>query len=347
MFGLALSLIVLIATLSVMNGFERDIRDKLLSRTPHITALGTHQLDPYSLPLLEPFLKKTEKFYHTKMLLADYGYLQVTVIFSDSIVEPKISTALLSHVSSIKPLKLLYFSSKKALFNTMPSLITITPLTSVEDDQLDIFLPLSEKDRFTGLIVTPMQGIWLNNPMLVDQSSNMLRSYYPTTHFVTWRESYASLFEALTSEKRLIFVVLSLLIVLIYVQLGLTLLLIFKEKEKDMVALYFFFNGWSSVYRIFFYYGLFNVVFGTFLGCLGGYCVALYLPDMIMLLEKIFHCTVLPYEQYYSKHLPSEVRWDDILFIGSATLIAGTLAAHLIAKSVLSKKIDQLLRHNQ
>jgi lipoprotein-releasing system permease protein len=347
MFGLALSLVILIATLSVMNGFERDIRDKLLSRTPHLTALGTQQIDVKSIAELEPLLRKTENFYHTKMLLPDDQYLQVNVIFSDTIEQPTVSSALVKTIGPIKPIKLMCFSRKKALWQPIPMIVSITPVFVIDDQQLDIFLPLSDKDLFKGLIMQPMQGFWLDNPLLVDQAESLLKNQYPKVSFISWKQTYSSLFEALQSEKRLIFIVLSLLIVLIYVQLALTLLLIFKEKEKDTITLYFFLKARSSIYRVFLSYGLLNVIFGTMLGCFGGYAFAHFLPDIIVCFERIFHCTVLPYEQYYSKHLPSEVRLDDVIFIGIVTLLAGIIACHFIVKNILSKKIDQLLRDHQ
>jgi lipoprotein-releasing system permease protein len=347
MFGLALSLIVLITTLSVMNGFERDIRDKLLSRTPHLLAPGNHLVESQYLPALQPLLQKTECFYHTKMLLPDYNYLQVNVIFSDGVDEPTLSSALFKMIDKIAPMKLMFFTNKKVLWQPVPVLTTIEPVKVIDDQQLDIFLPVAEKERFKGLVMSPMQGFWFNEPFLVDQAQAILQKTYPKVYFVSWKETYKSLFEALHSEKRLIFVVLSLLITLIYVQLALTLLLIFKDKEKDMISLYFFMNGWNSVYKIFFYYGLLNITFGVVLGCIGGWVVAHSLPDVIIFFEKVFHCTVLPYDQYYSKHLPSEVRIDDIIFIAITTFILGVLACHFIVKSVSVKKIDQLLRQHQ
>jgi len=331
----------------VMNGFQRDIRDKLLSRTPHLIASGTHQLEDDVLmqPLLA--LKKSEKFYHTKMLIPELSYLQITVIFSDAVEYPTISSALLSYFHRLKPFSVIFFKDKKVLGQSIPSSVTINPELSVKDEQLAVFLPLRSQELFKGLFLYPMQGLWFLDPMKAAAAKTYLQEYYPSVSFIAWQDTYASLFEALNSEKRLIFIVLSLLIVLIYVQLALTLLLVFKDKEKDSVALFFFLEGISSIYKVFFIYGLLNVFFGTVFGCLGGWFFAQWLPSMVQLLEQCFHATVLPYDQYYSTTLPSDVHFSDVVFIGGSTFVAGIVACHFIVKSVCSKKIDQLLRYHQ
>jgi ABC-type lipoprotein release transport system permease subunit len=75
MLGLAFSLTIFITTLSVMNGFERDIRDRLLNRAPHLILFEEKKINT---ELLEPAIRKNIKaqefFVQTKMILPDFSY---------------------------------------------------------------------------------------------------------------------------------------------------------------------------------------------------------------------------------------------------------------------------------
>ena len=347
MFGLALSLVVLISTLSVMNGFERDIRTKLLSRAPHMLVWGQQRLDYEIKSSLATLVQKQDYFYQTKMLLPDYQFQQIQVIFSEAIDKPTVSSSLAAIINTSRPLSLMSFGKKKVLWQPVPHVLSIAPEATKEDDLLTYYLPLSYKERFPELTLLPMVGLWLHDPMLVEQVQRELHNLYPEYTVTSWKDSYSSLFEALHAEKRLIFIVLSMLVVLIYVQLALTLLLIFKEKEKEMISLYFFWRGWPAVYRVFMRYGLLNVTFGTILGCLFGALVSRALPSVVAFLEKTFNMTVLPYEQYSFKQLPSELMMSDVFLVGGGTFLLGFVFCHFLVKKITTQSIERLLRQHQ
>lgn len=349
MLGLAFSLTIFITTLSVMNGFERDIRDRLLNRAPHLIIFEEKKINPDILnPTIRKNIKAQEFFVQTKMILPDFSYQQVQVIFSELIDDVTVSTALAAQTNCLDmDLKLMTFKSKKALWQPVPIIVTIVPVKELPDSQLIVYLPIAYKEKFKGLQLYPIQGIWLNNIMAVDDLDKALKEQDPSLMTVTWKKSYATIFDALLSEKRLISVVLTLLIVLIYVQLALTLILVFKDKEKDMIALYFFKGGARSVYDTFYLYGALNVTLGVILGCFGGFFVSKSLPTIVNFLENLFNFHILPYQQYYVKVFPSEFLWEDLIISGSVSLIVGLATTHLIVKYVSQKKMEQLLRQYQ
>lgn len=343
MVGLALSLVVLITTISVMNGFEHDIRDHILSRAPHLLVMGSQPQLAVTTPLVTE-----QKFEMTRMLLPQYQYQQINIIFSDDIELPKVSTAFASRFSAVGQLDLLYFKEKTLMGQPIAVKKEIALSGSVRLDEVpQIYLPSSMKSEFIGLSLLPMQGYWLKNPYQTELLEKELLAYQPSAKLASWKKSHASLFEALQSEKTLMMVVLSFLIGLIYVQLALTLLLIYQDKEKDMVALYFFSGGPKAVYRTFFLYGAFNIISGTLSGLFFGWQLAIWLPSLVKLIEKSFGIRFLPYERYYSSSFPSDFHWQDFGIVGVCTILLGLLFCHMIVQQFVRQPIAHLLRKHQ
>lgn len=343
MVGLALSLMVLITTVSVMNGFERDIREHILSRAPHVMMMGMQNTDPVKTAIVTE-----QKFELTRMLMPQYQYQQINVIFSDDIESPKVSTAFASRFASLGSLELLYFKEKTLLGQpiAVKKEIALSGQARV-DDLPQIYLPGAMKNDFGGLNCLSMQGYWLKNPYQTEVLENELLTSHPAAKLMSWKKSHASLFEALQSEKTLMMLVLSFLIALIYVQLALTLLLIYQDKEKDMVALYFFSGGWGAVYRTFFLYGAFNIISGTMTGLLLGWQLAVWLPSIVRVVEINFGVRFLPYERYYSTAFPSDFHWQDWTMIGVLTLVLGLCFCHLIVHQFVKQPVAHLLRKHQ
>lgn len=343
MIGLALSLVVLITTLSVMNGFERDIREHILSRSPHVLVMGARNNKPVTTPVLQ-----RQNFELTRMLLPQHQYQQVNVIFTDQVDVPKVSTAFSQKFSAMGRLDLLYFKEKTLMGQpiALKKEITLSGMSRV-DDLPQVYLPVSMKDEFIGINTMPMQGFWLQNPYKTEPLEKELAAIQPGVKLLSWKKSHATLFEALQSEKTLLTLVLTFLIGLIYVQLALTLLLIYQDKEKDMVALYFFCGNWGAVYRTFFFYGAINIVCGTIAGLFLGWKLSVNLPTIVGVIERYFSIRLLPYERYYSKVFPSDFHWDDWGFIGLSTLILGLFFCHLIIQQFVRQPVAHLLRKHQ
>jgi ABC-type lipoprotein release transport system permease subunit len=326
-----------------MNGFERDIREHILSRSPHVLLIGAQTTQSLNHDIVT-----IKRFYLTRMLAPQYQYQQINVIFSDEIVEPKVSTAFAARFPSTGRLELLYFKDKSLMGQPIAIKKDIMLSGSViVDDMMQVYLPSSMITDFTSMSYMPMEGFWLKNPYSTDTLEKELLSQQPSAKVVAWKKSYAALFEALQSEKILMTLVLSFLIALIYIQLALTLLLIYQDKEKDMVALYFFSGGRQAVYRVFFIYGALNIISGTAAGLLLGWQLAQNLPWVVKKIETWCHIRFLPYERYYSTSFPSDFHWQEWANIGFWTLLIGLLFCHFIINQFIKQPIEHLLRKQQ
>jgi len=324
MLGLALSLSILIVTLSVMNGFERDIRHKLLTKSPHIIAFHTHEL---ALPEEQEKILQVEKAYQVRLLLPQWNYQQIHASVSDRVETRQISSALLSTHT------LAHFIDFIGICSSSQTLtqFSLDDFTVFDDRSPILLLPMKDFAIVKDLGAVKIQGFWLHDPFDVDAVTFSLKQKYPHVQILSWKDQHQSFFDALSGEKRLISFVLSLLIILIYIQFALTLVLLFNDKKHDLIVLNSCCENKNMVYETFFLYGCYNVVFGTVIGLIGGSFIATILPSLTQFLENTFQFEFLPYQHYSSHTLPSDLLYSDLIYTGLFALIFGVLTSHVLA----------------
>ena len=348
--GLALSITILLTTLSVMNGFDIHIKEKVMSRMPHIysSTIENKELKKLSHEYSSQ-IDKVGTFYQTKLLVPKWNYLQVHVFISDDFDVPMISSALASQYSwsPQEEIELWGFSHKKIFGKSYPHNYKVL----IEGERVDsiyaIYLPSYFAQKFKALSLQNITGFWLKDPFDAQKMKLEFKNKASNDIFYSWVDQYVSLFEALSAEKRLVGVVLSLLIILIFFQLNLTMILIFKDKQKDMVALFCFLNGRKSIFRVFFSYALINIVFGVIFGALLGWMVSNYLPMAVSFIEQLFNFEILPYGQYAFDTLPSLFLISDLIYVSIFSLITGVICSYFLIKKLSSASILKTLRQYQ
>ncbi len=118
-----------------------------------------------------------------------------------------------------------------------------------------------------------------------------------------------NLFAALKLEKRVMFIILSLIVLVAAFNIISALIMIVMEKNKDIAILKSMGATSRSIMKIFVYQGLIVGVIGTALGCTAGLTVALNLQKVSQFVENIFHFKFLPGDVYYLSELPSKVNY--------------------------------------
>lgn len=320
--GLGLSLSVLIVTLSVMNGFEKDIRDALFLKTPHIIALHTHQIDSYP-----PEIVFSDKYYQLRVLLPQSFFQQALVLISSRWENRLVSTSLFYKKDIPASLEVL---SVGAHYQMRPLLLN--DIHSFQDYQPVLLLPIQDAEIFDKKNLITTQGFWVKNPFEVDRVLSDLQVLYPHVKFLTWSEQYQQFFDAMMSEKILLSIVLSFLIVLIYGQFALTLILIFNDKKEDMNTLrHYSFSSFCAC-KTLFYYGLYNVCIGVILGLFGGVTFSLILPDSVAVVEKILGYRFLPQRRFFEYSLPTEISAQDLVWTSGLTFVFGVFVSYLLAQ---------------
>ena len=153
-----------------------------------------------------------------------------------------------------------------------------------------------------------------------------------------WMQMNKNLFAALKLEKRVMFIILSLIVLVAAFNIISALIMIVMEKNKDIAILKSMGATSRGIMKIFIYQGLIVGVIGTFLGCVAGLSVALNLQKVSLFVEKIFHFKILPGDVYYLSELPSQVNYGDIIVIIIGTVIVCFLST--IYPSLRASRLD-------
>lgn len=153
-----------------------------------------------------------------------------------------------------------------------------------------------------------------------------------------WIQMNKNLFSALKLEKRVMFIILSLIVLVAAFNIITTLIMVVMEKNRDIAILKSMGATAKSIMKIFMVQGLIIGAAGTILGCIGGLFVALNLEKISVFIEKIFGFKILPGDVYYLTELPSQVNYGDVLIIVAGTMLICFLST--IYPSLRASRLD-------
>lgn len=153
-----------------------------------------------------------------------------------------------------------------------------------------------------------------------------------------WMEMNKNLFAALRLEKRVMFIILSLIVLVAAFNIITTLIMVVMEKSKDIAILKSMGAKSGSIMNIFILQGVIIGAIGTLLGAAGGIAVALNLSKISVFVENLLGVKILPGDVYYLSELPSRVNYGDVAVIIAGSLILSFLST--IYPSWRASKLD-------
>jgi lipoprotein-releasing system permease protein len=153
-----------------------------------------------------------------------------------------------------------------------------------------------------------------------------------------WMQMNKNLFAALKLEKRVMFLILSLIVLVAAFNIISALIMIVMEKNKDIAILKSMGATSRSIMKIFVYQGIIVGITGTALGCIAGLTVALNLQRISQFVEKMFNFKFLPGDVYYLSELPSQVNYGDVVLIVIGTLLVCFIST--IYPSLRASRLD-------
>ncbi len=141
-----------------------------------------------------------------------------------------------------------------------------------------------------------------------------------------WMQMNKNLFSALRLEKRVMFIILTLIVLVAAFNIISTLIMVVMEKNKDIAILKSMGATSRGIMKIFLYQGVIIGVIGTVLGCVLGLTVAFNLEQISAFIERVFGFKILPGDVYYLNALPSQVHYGDVVAIVIATMVISLVA---------------------
>ena len=153
-----------------------------------------------------------------------------------------------------------------------------------------------------------------------------------------WTRQHANLFAAIQMEKKVMFIILTLIIAVAAFNIVSTLVMGVTEKKSDIAILRTLGATKKSILLIFMWQGILIGIVGTFLGVLLGSTISLNINIIVPFIEGLFGIQFLSKEIYYISALPSKLILSDVIFIGVMSLFLTIIAT--IYPSIRATKID-------
>jgi lipoprotein-releasing system permease protein len=141
-----------------------------------------------------------------------------------------------------------------------------------------------------------------------------------------WTRSHASFFRAVQIEKYVMFVILLLIVTVAACNVVSTLVMVVTDKQPDIAILRTLGASPRGIMKIFMVQGALIGVLGTLLGVAGGVALALNIDVVVPFLERLLNLQVLPADLYYITTLPSDLQRGDVLVITLVSLVISLLA---------------------
>jgi len=365
MLGVALGVAALITVLSVMNGFEKELRDRILGMTSHafITeANGTlkdwktlqtkvDHLDHVvaSAPFVEgqamlthgnrvrgslirgvvPQLEGKVSSIGDKVIQGHFDALKPgsfgIILGKDLAMAMGVSTG--DKVTLITP----YISPTPA--GVMPRLkrLTVVGIFEIGMYEYDSALAVMNLKDAAKLfrINHKVTGLRLKLDDVFKAPTitrNIMAKLSVNYRGVDWTYQHANFFRALKTEKTVMFIILMLIVAVAAFNIVSTLIMMVTDKQADVAILRTLGMTPREIMTIFMVQGTLIGVFGTLIGVIGGVALALNVETLVSHLEHLLHYQFLPKDVYYISSLPSDLQWHDVTVISITAFVLSLLS---------------------
>ncbi|WER44782.1 lipoprotein-releasing ABC transporter permease subunit [Cupriavidus sp. WKF15] len=363
MLGIALGVAALIVVLSVMNGFQKEVRDRMLSVLSHIEVIGPSALPDWQRTAAEAMQNKEV------IGAAPYVAAQAMVTREDAVrgvllrgvdpaEEPKVSDIgkqfKAGHMESLQPgefgialgnelanamgvqvgdkITLLAPQGTITPAGVLPRLkqFTVVGVFSSGHFEFDSALALVNiHDAETLFRMSGPTGVRLKlaDMQRAPQVANELAGTMSGELYLRdWSKQNRNWFAAVQTEKRMMFIILTLIIAVAAFNLVSTLVMTVTDKQADIAILRTMGAQPGSIMKIFIVQGVAIGFIGTVLGVAGGTLIATNIDVIVPFIERLLHVQFLPRDIYFISELPSDPRVNDIATIGIISFVLATLA---------------------
>ena len=362
--GIALGVAALIVILSVMNGFEGELRNRLLSMSAHGTVSGSDGAIEDWRPLVdevaaEQGVAAAAPFVQLEgMIQSGRDLFGVMVHGVDPLYEERLSGGLMNIVEgslgSLRPGerniilgRILAYDLNARIGDGVVLLIprpvgdgTLEPVLErfvlsgvfeaglADHDSVLALVHASDAADILG-IGTAVTAVRFRADDVMDAPAIARTLQQRLGNGVTtsdWTIENASYFRAIRIEKMMMSLILSLIIGVAAFNIVASLVMVVTDKTTDIAVLRTLGMGPDGVVRVFFVQGAMIGWAGVAIGVLLGVVLAIYVPVIAPFLEQLFGFQIMPGDVYYVTRIPSELEWQDVTVIAIAAFILTSLA---------------------
>ena len=365
MAGIALGVMALIVVLSVMNGFQEELRTRILGVAAHLEISGqADRLTDWRDVLVQAKQNKSvisgAPYVNSQGMLANGDSVRGAVIRG---IQPELENQVADFAQHMKSGKLtdlkpgefgiILGGELARVLNVFPGdkVVLLSPQGNITPAGV---MPRVKQFTVTGIFEAGMfeydSGLALINLQdaqkllrLGDDVSgvrlkldDLFRAPFVTHelsqslngqfYITDWTQSHANFFRAVAIEKRMMFLTLLLIVAVAAFNIVSTLVMVVTDKQSDIAILRTLGARPGSIMAIFMVQGAFIGVFGTLLGVASGVLLALNLETVVPIIERMAGMDLFPADVYYINELPSKLVWGDVGVIAGISLLISLVA---------------------
>lgn len=361
MVGLAVGVSLLILVLSVMNGFERELKERILGLVPQAALFHRDGIEDWQI-LRVQLQEKSD-------VLAASPFVQVSGLVSQknntvfvslygfdpkaeesvSLINQFVSSTTLARIQQNEAVillgksvaerlkveagdKVLVLVPDKQNTASAPRLTYLDVAEIIESKtELDTSLALTSLSRAAALTDSPdrVSGIRLHLDDMFDAPSIMYHTTLemgPGYYSSNWTRTHGNLYQAIQMSKNLVGLLMSMIVAIAAFNVVTTLVLVVIDKQGDIAILRTMGCKSLQIMAIFVAQGIAIAILGIGSGVVLGCLFSLGIESFVGFVENIFNVQFLNSDTYPLTYLPTEIRLSDIFKVVSTATILSLLA---------------------
>ena len=365
MLGIALGVAALIIVLSVMNGFQKEIRARILGITPHLQIISEGgQFSSWQSVLdkviRNPEVRAASPYINGQGMLSQNENVQGVLVRG---ILPEGENKLTGLGDKMKAGNLnnlragefgIVLGSDLARSlgtHVGETILLITPQGQItpagmlprlkQFHVVGIFeIGMAPYDNSLALInLADAQKLFrmgesvsgisarLKNLDLAPRVARELENDLPQDTYATdWTRQNANYFSVVAMEKKMMFIILSLIVLVAAFNIVSTLVMAVTDKQADIAILRTLGASPASIMKIFMVQGVLIGLVGMGLGVAGGVLIALNIGTIVPVIEHLFGVQFLSKEFYYISELPSDLQAGDVITVASMSFLISLFA---------------------
>ncbi|MEF8708754.1 MAG: lipoprotein-releasing ABC transporter permease subunit [Accumulibacter sp.] len=365
MFGIALGVAALIVVLSVMNGFQTELRSRILAVVSHveISGVGGELVDwprVAAQAAAQPQVLAAAPFVQAQGMLAYGQAVRGAMVRGiqpdledqvadfrrhmksgefDALLPDRFNIILGSELARALGV---FVGDRVTLIapqgvvtpaGVVPRLKTFTVVGLFEVGMYEYdsglaLIHLADAQRLYRMDdrVTGVR-LKLDDLFQAPRVARLLVGSLDTNAFISdWTRSHANFFRAVQIEKNMMFIILSLIIAVAAFNIVSTLVMAVTDKQADIAILRTLGASPLSIMAVFIVQGALIGFIGLGLGVAGGVALALNVDVVVPFIERLLGTQFLAKEVYYISNLPSELQWGDVTTITGVAFVLALVA---------------------
>lgn len=379
---IAISVTALITVMSVMNGFQSELRTRILGAVSHVTVSGIDETvqnwqkavdtarsighvrgaAPYVeiqaflqarrsggalirgvVPSMEPEVSDIDK-HMVEGSMADLTDHSWNIVLGREL-------ALSLGVNKGDKVTVVVPQFTATPMGAMPKLrsFTVSGLFELGIQEYDAnlaLISLQDAERLNGF--DGPTGIRLKLDDLGEAfpvAQQLVNKLGQTYRVETWMDTHANFFRATEMEKKVMFIILSLIVLVAVINLISMLMMLVTDKQADIAILRTLGSTPRSIMGMFMVQGVLVGVVGIFFGVALGSLLSANLPAIVKWIEGLTGRQFLSPDVYYISEVPSQLLWSDVGWVVLVTFIFSLLATLYPAWRASRTQPAQALRY--